>query len=259
MLVDPMVVNLPATSGRVLVDARGRDVRLVWPTMRRGAARVRNWRNLMSIGGHADVGNTTAPNGDGDRRVLELAGGSGIAHIEGLLLTHSNGLEGDAFYITNCVGAIVQIANCEAPNVRGSKAGDHGDIVQLYQAGLARLDVDGLKASTSYQGFGDFDNPRSLMWRLRRVRLGWDQAAHVEGGGQLIWPGVGAKVALVDVKATGTRAGLSATQVLYPGGFFSEGGLTSPQATGSVIIDPGCMSDDLGYTPGLSYTSPGYA
>jgi hypothetical protein len=253
-LVDPLVVTLPAATGRYLIDGRGRDVRLVWPAVKRGAVRVRNARHVVSVGGHSDVANTTA-SGDGDRRVVELGNISGTMHIEGLLATHSSGIEGDGIYVTNCQGATVQLGNCEIPDVRGSRAGDHGDIVQLYQAGLAKLAVDGLYASTSYQGFGDFDNPRSLVWSLRRVRIGWDQI-RVDGGGQLIWPGTGTKVTLDDVRVSGTRTGLSTAQVLYPGGVLTGDRVTSPQAAGHVSVGP--LDRDLGFTAGLGYQSPGY-
>jgi hypothetical protein len=258
-LTDPIVLPLPKVGTKLTTpdNARGRDILLTASAAQHGQVKLVGTRNSIMQACTLDVPAATAPAGGGYRRCVELNAITGIAYFEGVALTHSAGLEGDAWYATNCgPNSELRIVNCEAPNVRGSKAGDHGDVIQFYLCGGMLLTVDGLYASTSYQGIGDFNDPFTEQWSLRRIRMGWDQAANRGDGGQLFRPGNATATAMTfdDVAASGTRPGIGNHQVVHPGGVLTDGNVTHPNATGHVTI--GALARDLEFEAGPGYVRP---
>lgn len=114
-----------------------------------GGVSIDGGRNVVMIGGLITVPSRTTVPSDLRRRGLYLKGQTGTIHIEGVRIT---GDVSDGINLDERNGAVVQIENVLIDRVHGSAAGHHADVLQTW-AGPRILAIDGLRATTEYQGF----------------------------------------------------------------------------------------------------------
>lgn len=151
VLHDPLTVTVSAGSGRSLKLADGRDYRVVLPqqpTDLGGGVTITGGHDVVVIGGTISVPDRSQVPGADQRRGLYLKGQTGTVHVEGVRLT---GDLSDGVNLDERRGAVVQLENLLVDRVHGSRDGHHADVVQTW-AGPRELLVDGLRATTEYQG-----------------------------------------------------------------------------------------------------------
>ncbi len=241
-LSNPLVVAFPEGSTRITLDVN-RDYVLTLPTNRplRNALglTIVGGRNVVIVGGTVDVGDGDA----GVRRAMYLkdATPNGTTYVEGVRFISST---------TNALTEGIDIASPGAKVVlqniaingtlTGSYATNHADIIQAW-AGPAILQVDGLSASTHYQGMfllpNQHDSAPVYDWSLHRMSLTGD-------GVYLAWRDSGSySIRTSDIYVSGSR--------------ISNGGLW-PNAGAWSGVTVGRAPEAYGQSAGLGYTSPGY-
>jgi hypothetical protein len=149
MLSQPTVVRIGPGKRNVKLDA-SEDAIIVLPETRQdlgGGVTITGGHNVVMIGGEVYIG--PGVSGKADRRGLYLRSQTGTVHVEGVALT---GHLIDGIDFEEDQGATVQIENVFVEHCYGSYSTDHADVIQTW-AGPAKLRVDGLRATTDYQGF----------------------------------------------------------------------------------------------------------
>jgi hypothetical protein len=241
-LSSPLVVAFPEGSARLTLDVN-RDYVVTLPADRplRNALglTIVGGRNVVIIGGTVDVGDGDA----GVRRGMYLkdATPNGTTYVEGVRFISST---------TNALTEGIDIASPGAKVVlqniaingtlTGSYATNHADIIQAW-AGPAVLQVDGLSASTHYQGMfllpNQHDTAPVYDWSLNRMSITGD-------GVYLAWRDSGSySIRTSDIYVSGSR--------------ISNGGLW-PNAGAWPGVTVGRAPEAYGQSAGLGYISPGY-
>jgi hypothetical protein len=180
-------IELPPTGGTLELDSET-DFLISARQVRTEAVHIRGGRNVVWIGGHVRISETSAFASPLERRAIVISdapdGDSSdgrIVHLEGLLLDGSDLAEG---INTNAPSAVVQLQNIHVGLVRirgaddrdgtgGYEAPSHPDIVQVWGS-KKELRIDGLTGRSNYQGIflnEDVDDPRRGPNLLRRVDL----------------------------------------------------------------------------------------
>jgi hypothetical protein len=157
------VRTIPAEGGDVRMDP-GVDYLLQAPEPITAPLRLRGGRNVVWIGGEIRIDDRGRLAGSTERRALIISDEPGsvegrIVHLEGLLLHGEDLAEG---IDTSAPTAVVQLQNIRVERVAirgaddrdgtgGYPEGNHADIIQTW-GGQRELRIDGLSASTNYQG-----------------------------------------------------------------------------------------------------------
>jgi len=242
-LSSPTTVAFPEGSASLSLDP-ARDYIVTLP---RGRALVNTngltisgGRNVVVIGGAVDVRDGSG----GVRRGMYAKGSTpnGTLYVEGVR------------FFSSTVGALTEGIDIASPGARvvlqniaidgtltGSYATNHADVVQAW-AGPRVLEVDGLSASSQYQGFFLLPNQHSSApvddWSLHRVALTGAGAAY------LAWRDSGSySITTSDVYVSGSRMG--------------NGGLW-PNAGAWPDVTVGRAPEVYAGTAGTAYVSPGY-
>ena len=242
-LVGPTVLALPEGSTSIRLDV-GRDYILTLPRDRplvnTLGLTIVGGRNVVIIGGTVDV-----RDGEGGVRrgmYLKDATPNGTTYVEGVR------------FISSTTGALTEGIDIASPGARvvlqniaitgaltGSYATNHADIVQAW-AGPRVLQIDGLSASTRYQGFfllpNQHDSAPVSDWSFHRMALSGVDSAY------LLWRDGGSyAIRTSDVYVSGSR--------------YSGGGLW-PAASSwpGVVVGPPPVA--YAATAGFGYMSPGY-
>jgi hypothetical protein len=113
-----------------------------------GGVAITGGRNVVVIGGMISIPSRVDVPADRDRRGLYLKGQTGTVHVEGVRMT---GDLSDGINLDEREGAIVQLQNILIDRVHGNATSHHADVVQTW-AGPRVLRIDGLRATTEYQG-----------------------------------------------------------------------------------------------------------
>lgn len=242
-LIDPVVIAFPEGESRVTLDT-SRDYILTLPQDRplvnTLGLTIVGGRNIVIIGGTVDVRDGVA----GVRRGMYLkdATPTGTTYVEGVrFLSSTTGALTEGIDIAS-PGARVVLQNIAITGaLSGSYATNHADVVQSW-AGPRVLLVDGLSASSRYQGFfllpNQHDSSRVDDWSINRVSLSGVQSAY------LLWRDGGTfAIRTQDVYVTGSR--------------YAGGGLW-PSASDWPDVTLGPAPETYGVTAGLGYRSPGY-
>jgi hypothetical protein len=132
---------------------------------------------MISIPSRADVPT------DKDRRGLYLKGQTGTVHIEGV---HITGDVSDGINLDERKGAVVQLQNILIDRVHGGAAGHHADVVQTW-AGPEILRIDGLRATTEYQGLFLLPNQQWKDGRPREITIRRSLITMAAGSGYALW------------------------------------------------------------------------
>lgn len=242
-LSNPQVIAFPEGSVSIKLDV-ARDYILTLPRDRplvnTMGLTIVGGRNVVIVGGTVDVRDGVA----GVRRgaYLKDATPNGTTYIEGVrFLSTTAGALTEGIDIAS-PGARVVLQNIAITGaLTGSYATNHADIVQAW-AGPAVLQIDGLSASTRYQGFfllpNQHDSSPVYDWSFHRVSLGGVDSAY------LLWRDGGSyAIRTSDVYVSGSR--------------YSGGGLwPSASAWPGVITGPAPQAYAAG--AGYTYSSPGY-
>ncbi|MGE0817529.1 MAG: hypothetical protein AB7O74_02605 [Candidatus Nanopelagicales bacterium] len=242
-LVDPLVVAFPEGESRISLDL-SRDYILTLPRDRplvnTLGLTIVGGRNVVVIGGTVDVRDGVA----GVRRGMYLkdATPNGTTYVEGVrFLSSTTGALTEGIDIAS-PGARVVLQNIAITGaLTGSYATNHADVVQAW-AGPRVLLVDGLSASSRYQGFFLLPNQHDSSpvddWSINRVSLSGVQSAY------LLWRDGGTyAIRTQDVYLTGSR--------------YTGGGLW-PSASDWPDVTLGPAPETYGITAGFGYSSPGY-
>lgn len=246
-LLDPeMVVVGPGERNLKLDPVRDYTVVLPdRPVDLGGGVTVDGGRNVVILGGVISIPSREQVRSDLARRGLYLKGQTGTIHVEGV---HITGDVSDGINLDERQGAVVQIENVLIDRVHGSAGTHHADVIQTW-AGPRALRIDGLRATTEYQGF--FLLPNQL-WKTgpppEEVTIRRSLLTMEPGSGYALWlparrPGWLDKSGLhVQVPA-----GKSRKKLTWPD---SQLGLKLFDDTTVITLD---LSD-----PGPRYRSPGY-
>jgi hypothetical protein len=113
-----------------------------------GGVTITGGRNVVVIGGMISIPSRVDVPAARDRRGLYLKGQTGTVHVEGV---HMTGDLSDGINLDQRKGAVVQLQNILIDRVHGGAASHHADVVQTW-AGPRILRIDGLRATTEYQG-----------------------------------------------------------------------------------------------------------
>jgi hypothetical protein len=150
VLIDPLTVTVTAQQ-RSLKLRPDRDYRVVLPqqaTDLGGGVTITGGHHVVVVGGTISVPDRSQVPDAKQRRGLYLKDQTGTVHVEGVRLT---GDLSDGINLDERRGAVVQLENVQVDRVHGSRDGHHADVVQTW-AGPRELLVDGLRATTEYQG-----------------------------------------------------------------------------------------------------------
>jgi hypothetical protein len=246
-LSHPTTISLSAKN-RSLDLNPARDYRLVMPKKPltvKGGLSITGGHNVVLVGGTLLVPSVTQAPDPQDRRGVYLKGQTGVVHIEGLQI---GGDLSEGFDLDERLGATVQIENVDVATVHGSRDTNHADVIQTW-AGPAKLLVDGLRASSDYQGLFLLpnqhwtDGPAPQVFDIRRSVITLS-----DGAGYGVWVPDSAPWMHADgltIVTSKTDRG----KVLWPA---SQLGQVKVASTTSTTGEP------PGGTPGLQYQTPGY-
>jgi len=183
------VSTVPA-SGGTYTGSAGRRLLLRMPVEVRGRVTVRDWDEVVIIGGRMVAGSA------GQQRVLVFEN-NGKVHVEGLWIDATGGQNWQADAIianSRRAGSSITVQNVYVHDVNGqagSQEGDpeHGDVLQTW-AGPSILRVAYLSANTRYQGLylqpSQSTEPPYGTWELRHIDIRRPTAAgwhlfHLDG------------------------------------------------------------------------------
>jgi hypothetical protein len=184
-LTDPVTVTVDDGNAGLRLES-GRDYIIEMPPEPLdvpGGLRISGGDDVVLIGGEIRFSRWYEGDPGKANRGLYLNGQTGTVHVEGLRI---GGMVGEGIDISiPAEGATVQLANVEVDLVTGSRDANHADVVQTW-AGPDRLRVDGLSATTTYQGLFLLPDQHAVTdpeeWSLRRVSI-----RGAEGAGYLLW------------------------------------------------------------------------
>jgi len=246
-LSHPTTISLSAKSRSVELNP-DRDYRLVMPKTPltlKGGLSITGGHNIVLVGGTLVVPSAKQAPDPQDRRGMYLKGQTGIVHIEGLRLA---GDLSEGFDLDERLGATVQIENVDVATVHGTRDANHADVIQTW-AGPTKLLVDGLRASSDYQGLFLLpnqhwnDGPSPHIFDIRRSVITLS-----DGAGYGVW----VPDAAPWMHADGLTIVTSKTDrgnVLWPASQLNGVQLAATAATADKSPDG---------TPGLEYQTPGY-
>lgn len=247
-LLDPVTVTVTAKHHSLKLDV-DQDYQVVLPRSEApldGGVSIVGGRNVVIIGGVVSVPSREQVPSDNERRGLYLKGQTGTVHVEGV---HMVGDLSDGVNLDEREGAVVQIQNVLVDRVHGSASGHHADVLQTW-AGPRVLRIDGLRATSEYQGFfllpnqlwKDGDPPTEVTIRRSLVTMepgsGYALWLPQRRPSWLDWSGLHVQI----------PAGRSTRRLTWPD---SRLGVPVVEAPATVTLD----QDD----PGSDYRSPGYA
>lgn len=274
-LVNPVTINLTETSNPGTLKT-GVDYIINLPsTTRTRGVYINGGRNVVIIGGHIQMPayDSTQETYTGRAFYIKNGDAGRVVHIEGVLMTITPESQVD-FVAIDDDNAIVQVQNCRAEGVQGSYDQWHADIIQPW-GGVAQLRIDGLTASSSYQGLqltqdlgpcGSYDLKNINITALPE----WYAGAK---GGYMMWLTTGTKAVPMtlsnvyitprtgrslgktvwpDIDATDvtTRPTISNGYLTWPGLSHITGGITEGTPPRGDFVPAG--------TAGIGYVSPGY-
>jgi hypothetical protein len=237
------VLSFPEGAKSVVLDLT-KDYVLVLPSTRplvnTHGLTISGGRNIVIIGGTVDVreGVGTVRRG----MYLKDVTPNGTTYIEGVRFTSSTVGSLTEGIDLAAAGAKVVLQNITFDgSMQGSQATNHADIIQAW-AGPRVLQVDGLSATTQYQGLFLLPNQHNTApvadWSLNRMSL---SGARV---GYLLW------------RDNGSYA-IRTSDVYLSGSQIANGGLwPSPGAWPGVTF--GAAPEAYGASAGFGYISPGY-
>lgn len=245
VLQDPVHVQVTADEHVLDLDS-SRDYVLVMPSVPLQTARgldVTGGRNVVLIGGEIRAPDESEE--ELDRRALYLKDQTGTIHVEGLRMT---GNLAEGINLSQPEGATVQLQNISIDVVRGTRDGNHADLLQTW-LGPDRLLVDGLSGSSNYQAMFlqpneyDEDGPTPTAFDLRRLRL-----RGVDRHGYMLWaPEEADWLQLSDVQVV-LEWDRGRSMALEPEDVWADVEIVE-EFTGTMPAG----------TPGIGYVSPGYA
>ena len=233
--------------GRIQLST-ARDYRIVLPRTRafingQGLS-IYGGHNVVVIGGLVDVQNGYSSTGKTVRRAAYIRNVTGTFFAEGLRFMTSTARSLTEGIDLDCPGATVRLQNIYMASIlRGSQSTNHADVVQSW-AGPRQLGIDGLTATTSYQGFFLLPQQHSSAavsragWDLRRIFLKGLSSAY------LLW-------------REGTNYPIRASEVYVSGSTRQHGGMWPSQSQWR-FVKIGTPPHLFGTTAGLNYRSPGY-
>ena len=189
-LVNAAVVQVSDSNNDLQLDpARDYIVQMPpQPLRASGGLKITGGHNVVVVGGEIDIPWQGLFPAKDSRRALYLKGQTGIAHVEGVLMTGPDISEG--IDLDERLGATVQIENVRIDHIHARDevqySDNHPDLIQTW-AGPAALEVDHFTGSTDYQGFflhPQQDDPTAAMQfaDLRNVNLAGDDKS-----GYLLW------------------------------------------------------------------------
>jgi len=222
-----------------------------------GATVLDGGRNVVVIGGHATIPADTT---DGSsHRAIYVKNATGTVHLEGIEIDGSGGGESDAIAIS-APQATVQIENVRATGIRGGHSTWHADVIQPW-GGVRELRVDGLTASSNYQGLQLNRSGGAIgSASLRRIDLSQGPGPY-DLGGFMLWLTNGTACdgypVSLDQVYLSPRAGRTVEHSVWPE---DEACLAALPITGEVTpgAPPGGSFVPAG-TAGPAYRTPGYA
>lgn len=247
-LVHPRVIHISASTASVKLED-GTDYRLILPkapVSLSGGLVVVGGHNVVLIGGTIVVPTVSQAPDPNLRRGMYLKGQTGTVHVEGI---HLSGDLSEGIDLDESTNATVQIENVTVDTVSGTYSTNHADVIQTW-AGPATLRVDGLRASSGYQGLfllpnQHWDGPAPVSFDIRRSVIDMNrQSAY---GVWLPTPAPwfhGAGLTLVDADANRQR-------ILWPASELSNVQVVAPGSAGAKVDLPAGV-------PGIGYKSPGY-
>lgn len=245
-LSDPLVVKVTADNRSIQIPS-GRDARIVLPTTEvdlGGGIAISGGRNVVIMGGVIHIADDVTD--EQDRRGLYLVDQTGTVHVEGVAFT---GHLSDGINLAESEGATVQLQNILVEHVYGGYDTNHADVIQTW-AGPSKLLVDGLRATTDYQGFfllpnQHFDGAAPESFVFRRTLL-----TMTEGSAYALWlpdEHPWADVDGLDLYFSGEHG---TDKYIWPNSSASSLGVTLLNSASAASMPSG--------TPGGSYQSPGY-
>jgi hypothetical protein len=203
-------------------------------------------RNVVLIGGEIEVPTTTADALEDSGRGLYLVSQTGTVHVEGLRLTGDGLTEG--IDLAQPLGATVQLQSIRMDELfYPPELDSHPDVVQTW-AGPSELRIDGLTATTNYQGL--FLHPQE---REKTVVRSFDiRNVNIAGAGRaayLLWQATPFEKQSSEVWVKGAP-GRPAEQLMWPKPE-AWPGVRTGDPPGGDFVPPEAS--------GLGYESPGYA
>jgi hypothetical protein len=241
-LVNPVEITLTSAKQTYTLN-NATDYRIRFGEVLRapGGLVIVGGRNVVIVGGEINVPDNASTDA-GLRRGLYLKNQTGTVHVEGVRISGPN--ISDGINLDQRKGATVQFQNIVVDKVNGSAQGWHADVLQTW-AGPKTLRVNGLTATTSYQGL--FLTPHQ-QWASAVVNDDWD-IRNVDitstGPGYTLWKENSLAVATSNITVkrdyTSSKWGFMwPNDAAWPGATVASA-LTSPVSGG----------------PGMNYVSPG--
>jgi hypothetical protein len=249
-LSHPKTIEISASNRELRLDDKT-DYRLVLPSTPvtlTGGLTVTGGHNVVLIGGTIQVPPVKDAAQPQKRRGVFLKDQTGVIHIEGLRLS---GPLSEGFDLDERQGGIVQIENVQVDMVYGTRATNHADVIQTW-AGPAQLRVDGLRASSEYQGLFLLPNqhwetgpqPTSFDFRRSIITMG-------ESSGYGLWTPSSPAWLHAD-GLTIVDANTDRGRVLWPASSHPAVRVATPGSTDAHVDFPAG-------NPGNGYRTPGYA
>jgi len=242
----PTTITLSANNRELKLDPE-RDYRLVMPDTPltvKGGLSITGGHNVVLIGGALLAPSARQAPDPQDRRGVYLKGQTGVVHIEGLKL---GGDLSEGFDLDERLGATVQIENVDVGTVHGSRDANHADVIQSW-AGPNKLLIDGLRASSDYQGLFLLpnqhwsDGPKPQLFDVRRSVITLS-----DGAGYGVWVPDSAPWFRADGLTIVTEES-DRGKVLWPA-----------SQLGQVRLATGAANNALpDGEPGVGYRTPGY-
>lgn len=157
-----------------------KDYRLLFPCdglKVEGGLAIKGGRNVILRNGTIDVTKS------GGARGLLLENQTGTIDVSNV---HIAGNLTEGIDLAQAKEATVQLQNILIDEVKGTRAGNHADLVQTW-AGPSILRIDGLRGATNYQGFfltpnQRFNGPAPKLFDLRNISI-----KSVEGSAYALW------------------------------------------------------------------------
>ncbi len=258
-LSHPKTIEVSAQNRELNLDPHT-DYRLQMPAKPitvPGGLTIAGGHNVVLIGGTLLVPSVKAAPDPQQRRGVYLKGQTGVVHIEGLRL---DGDLSEGFDLDERLGATVQIENVQVGMVRGSRDANHADVIQTW-AGPAKLLVDGLRASSDYQGLFLLpnqhwaDGPAPQLFDIRRSVI-----TLTPGAGYGVWVPDSAPWFHADGFTIVTDKS-DRGKVLWPASQLGAVALStsSTSATNSTAATSSSSAGTFpAGTPGVGYRTPGY-
>lgn len=212
-LVDPTVVQLTSADQHLVLD-RTKDYVIVPPTTpltNAGGVSIDGGRNVVWVGGEIAIPASVPATQKNGGRGLYLLNQTGTIHVEGLRIG------GDGLHEGIDIGApraTVQLRNLSIGPVRGGEGlATHPDVIQAW-GGPKVLRIDGLTATTDYQGI--FLQPQAYgKVDVLRVELHDVDITGTAGSGYLLWAATPVPLRARDVFVVGPAA-RPTRQLLWP-------------------------------------------